>query len=55
MKKKEIQFEEFAKLVSVDPQKYMDDTVKLAAKIKVYLLLYGDLGLKGLVDFLEQV
>lgn len=51
-KKKEISFDEFAKLVSVKPDKYKKDTVELAGKIRVYLMLYGDLGFKGLKDFL---
>lgn len=52
MKKKTISFDDFAKKVSVNPEKYKSDTIELAARIKVYLMLYGDLGFKGLQDFL---
>ena len=55
MKKKTIKWEKFCKLASVDPKKYDTDIKELAHKLRVCMLLYGDLGMKGLWMFIEQV
>ena len=51
---KEIDFDDFAKLVSVDPKRYIDDTIDLSVKFKVYILKYGDLGMKGLTEMINK-
>jgi hypothetical protein len=49
-KKKIISWNKFARMASVDPEKYKKDTSELISKFNTYHLLYGDLGVFGFLE-----
>lgn len=52
-KKKTIRLETIAKQFH-DPEKFMKDVGRLHADLKMFVLLYGDIGLKVLLESIRQ-